>query len=165
MNFNKSHNIIFFSVFFLCVINVYAQENDDKIKQFLQNGINLERKIKSDDCEETIEKDISLVKENNKLKIQIEVYNIYLYFLIAINILFLIAIFIFVICKIYKKVKEDNIAENIKKELLLNAVDSAKNEEKISEEEEEKDKPNENTFTNEDPLNNSGCEAPPIQTI
>ena len=165
MNFNKSNNIIFFFAFFLCTIKVFTQENDNKIKPFQQNGINIERKIKSDECKDPISKDISLVEENNKLKIQIEVYNIYLYFLISLNILFLIAIFIFLICKIYAKVKEIKIAENIEKELSLNAIYSKKNEEKILDEEEEKDKPKEKSFTNEDLLNDSGCEAPPIQTI
>ncbi len=165
MNFYKKNNITFIFTFFLCMIKAFAQGNDDKIKQFLQERINIVHKIKDDKCEDPIEKDISLVEENNKLKIQIEVYNIYLYFLIILNIIFVIALFIFLICKIYSKVKEINIEENMEKELLLNEIDSKKNEGKNEGEQEENNKQKENTFTNEDLLNNSGCEAPPIQTI
>ena len=69
MNFNKSNNIIFFFAFFLCTIKVFTQENDNKIKPFQQNGINIEHKIKSDECKDPISKDISLVEEKKAIRI------------------------------------------------------------------------------------------------
>ena len=120
-----------------------------------------EEKKKSDSTEEIKkkEKEISLIDENNKLKIKVEVYNIYLYFLIILNSLFFVGLLTFVIYKLLCNSKNNKIDENEQNDQLIN------NESEQIQEEENKEAIKDTYSINDDLLNNSGCEAPPVNGI
>ena len=161
----KKNNMFFFFEFFLCLLNINAQikENPDN---FPPNDL---PHIKNNDfdVDQIREKDICLMEENNKLKIQIEVYNIYLKFLIGLNVLFVIALISFLIYKICCKNKEiPEPIEDINDEISLKYIVKRDNKELINNKEGEIDKSEDmdNSY-NEELLNKSGLEAPPVSKI
>ena len=109
--------------------------------------------------QEKKKKEINLFDENNKLKIKVEVYNVYLYFLISLNSLFLVGLLTFVIYKLLCKSKNNETDESEENEQLVN------NEQEQIHEEENKDINKDTYSINDDLLNNSGCEAPPVKGI
>ena len=159
----KRNNLIFFFIILLC-LQKSSQQNEKNKNNNLNGFPNLEQKLnpedkkKSDDIEEKREKEISLIDENNKLKIKVEVYNIYLYFLISLNSIFFIGLLTFVIYKILWRNKDDKTNEEEQNEQLIN-----NKEEQIQEE--DKNAKNDRYSINDEFLNNSGCEAPPVKGI
>ncbi len=104
------------------------------------------------------EKSIIAKAENNKLKIQIEVYNVYIYFLISLNILFAVIILSFIIFKKCFNSPNTYTLQEFKENILLNHVFNKNNESYLI----NKDDYDED-YNNDELLNNSGLEAPPIQ--
>ena len=161
-----------FFIIFLYIENIYSQPDFNKTGEFPSNDINKDPKRNGTEPCDYKEKEISLTFENNKLKIKLEVYNIYFYFLLIINILFIILLLSFLVYNLCLKAKETNLEEDIKKEILLNYIESKKNDnndkyEKFKDyNEESNDNLNkENSFLNEELLNNSGVEAPPASKV
>ena len=159
-------NLIFFFVIFLCLQTSSQQDKMNKTEIFHYNDgpekkSDPEEKKKSDNTEEIKkkEKEISLIDENNKLKIKVEVYNIYLYFLIILNSLFFVGLLTFVIYKLLCNSKNNKIDENEQNDQLIN------NESEQIQEEENKEAIKDTYSINDDLLNNSGCEAPPVNGI
>ena len=159
----KRNNLIFFFIMLLCLQK--SSLKNGKSKNNNSNGItnpeqsfNPEEKKKGDDPVGKKEKEISLIDENNKLKIKVEVYNIYLYFLISLNSIFFIGLLTFVIYKILWRNKDDKTNEEEQNEQLIN------NKEEQIQEEDKNDK-NDRYSINDEFLNNSGCEAPPVKGI
>ena len=162
----ERNNLIFFFVIFLCLQTSSQQDKMNKTDIFhyndgLEKKSDPEEKKKSDDAEEIKkkEKEISLIDENNKLKIKVEVYNIYLYFLIILNSLFFVGLLTFVIYKLLCNSKSNKIDENEQNDQLIN------NESEQIQEEENKEAIKDTYSINDDLLNNSGCEAPPVNGI
>ena len=160
----KRNNLIFFFIILLCLQKSSQQNEKNKNNNFygfpnLEQKLNPEEKKKSDDIEEKREKEISLIDENNKLKIKIEVYNIYLYFLISLNSIFFIGLLTFLIYIIVWRKKDNKTNEEEQNEQLVN------NEEEKIQEEEIKNATNDSYSINDELLNNSGCEAPPVKGI
>ena len=160
----KRNNLIFFFIMLLCLQK--SSLKNGKSKNNNSNGItnpeqsfNPEEKKKGDDPVGKKEKGISLIDENNKLKIKVEVYNIYLYFLISLNSIFFIGLLTFVIYKILWRNKDDKTNEEEQNEQLIN------NKEEQIQEEEVKNYKNDRYSINDEFLNNSGCEAPPVKGI
>ena len=170
----KRDNLIFFFVIFLWLQNVILKSSYNNYAEFPENKSKLEEKNFLNRKEDGKDEIISLNLGNNKLKIKLEVYNIYLYFLIILNILFLISLIIYIIYKKFFDKKENN-SEDIKKEILLeniNEKNSDNNVEKNNEinsnyiiEELYKNINDENQMIDEEYLNNSGLEAPPASKI
>ena len=168
----KRNNFIFFFIIFLYIENIYSQPDFNKTGEFPSNDINKDPKRNGTEPCDYKEKEISLTFENNKLKIKLEVYNIYFYFLLIINILFIILLLSFLVYNLCLKAKETNLEEEIKKEILLNYIESKKNDnndkdEKFKDYNEESNYNlnKENSFLNEELLNNSGIEAPPASKV
>ena len=160
----KRNNLIFFFIILLCLQKSSQQNEKNKNNNLngfpnLEQKLNPEEKKKSDDIEEKREKEISLIDENNKLKIKIEVYNIYLYFLISLNSIFFIGLLTFLIYKIVWRKKDNKTNEEEQNEQLVN------NEEEKIQEEAIKNATNDSYSINDELLNNSGCEAPPVKGI
>ena len=162
----ERNNLIFFFVIFLCLQTSSQQDKMNKTDIFhyndgLEKKSDPEEKKKSDGAEEIKkkEKEISLIDENNKLKIKVEVYNIYLYFLIILNSLFFVGLLTFVIYKLLCNSKNNKIDENEQSDQLIN------NESEQIQEEENKEAIKDTYSINDDLLNNSGCEAPPVNGI
>ena len=162
----EKNNLIFFFVIFLCLQTSSQQDKMNKTDIFccdggLEKKSDPEEKKKSDSTEEIKkkEKEISLIDENNKLKIKVEVYNIYLYFLIILNSLFFVGLLTFVIYKLLCNSKNNKIDENEQNDQLIN------NESEQIQEEENKEAIKDTYSINDDLLNNSGCEAPPVNGI
>ena len=162
----ERNNLIFFFVIFLCLQTSSQQDKMNKTDIFRCDGgpekkSDPEEKKKSNSTEEIKkkEKEISLIDENNKLKIKVEVYNIYLYFLIILNSLFFVGLLTFVIYKLLCNSKNNKIDENEQNDQLIN------NESEQIQEEENKEAIKDTYSINDDLLNNSGCEAPPVNGI
>ena len=160
----KRNNLIFFFIILLCLQKSSQQNEKNKNNNLngfpnLEQKLNPEEKKKSDDIEEKREKEISLIDENNKLKIKVEVYNIYLYFLISLNSIFFIGLLTFLIYKIVWRKKDNKTNEEEQNEQLVN------NEEEKIQEEAIKNATNDSYSINDELLNNSGCEAPPVKGI
>ena len=164
----KTNNLILFFVIFLSLESIYSQPKYNQSDEYPPNN-NIEPKKNDTDHSEFKEKEISLTFENDKLKIQLEVYNIYFYFLIILNALFLILLLSFFIYKLCFKSKETLIQNDIKNKILLNYIGPKKKDykERYDDLQEESDKSlnHDNSFLNEELLNNSGIEAPPASKI
>ena len=164
----KRDNLIFFFVIFLWLQNVILKSSYNNYAEFPENKSKLEEKNFLNRKEDGKDEIISLNLENNKLKIKLEVYNIYLYFLIILNIIFLISLFSFIIYKKFCDKKETN-SEVTKEEILLGYINEKKNINKVENneinddinDELSKDEYDENSMMKEEYLNNSGIEAPP----
>ena len=164
----RKNNLVFFLVIFLAFRNVYSNPKYNNSDGFSEEELPPFVKEEKHGNEEFKGKEISLMTENNKLKIQIEVYNIYLYFLIILNIIFLISLFSFIIYKKFCDKKETN-SEVTKEEILLGYINEKKNINKVENneinddinDELSKDEYDENSMMKEEYLNNSGIEAPP----
>ena len=166
----KRKNLLFFFSFFLRFLNIYTQPKDNNLNEVIPNNLNTREKNINNDNSQIKEKEICLIEENNKLKIKIEVYNIYFNFLIFINILFLIILISFIIYKICSILKKENSEEDTNNdEILLNYIEKSNNNDKelLNDKEKIYDKnPDEdNSFMNGELLNNSGLEAPPVLQI
>ena len=155
----KRNNLIFFFIIFLCLQKTSSQQNEENKNGMLEINKIPESKMKTDEIVEKREKEISLIDENNKLKIKVEVYNIYLYFLIILNSLFFVGLLTFVIYKLLCNSKNNKIDENEQNDQLIN------NESEQIQEEENKEAIKDTYSINDDLLNNSGCEAPPVNGI
>ena len=120
----KRKNLLFFFSFFLRFLNIYTQPKDNNLNEVIPNNLNTREKNINNDNSQIKEKEICLIEENNKLKIKIEVYNIYFNFLIFINILFLIIIISFITYKICSKLKKENTEEDTNNdEILLSYIE------------------------------------------
>lgn len=160
----KRNNLIFFFIILLCLQKPSSEQNEENKNEMLTLNKNHEPKMKTDDIEEKREKDISLIDENNKLKIKVEVYNIYLYFLIIINSLFFIGLITYLIYKIVLKYKQNKSEDYEENDQLINDISVDNDEDKIQEGA-NIIVCNDEYSINDDLLNNSGCEAPPVKGI
>ena len=160
----KRNNLIFFFIILLCLQKPSSQQNEENKSEMLTLNKNHEPKMKTDEIVERREKDISLIDENNKLKIKVEVYNIYLYFLIIINSLFFIGLVTYLIYKIVLKYKQNKSGDYEENDQLINDISIDNDEDKIQEGE-SINASNDEYSINDDLLNNSGCEAPPVKGI
>ena len=166
----KRKNLLFFFSFFLRFLNIYTQPKDNNLNEVIPNNLNTREKNINNDNSQIKEKEICLIEENNKLKIKIEVYNIYFNFLIFINILFLIILISFIIYKICSILKKENSEEDTNNdEILLNYIEKSNNNDKelLNDKEKiyDKNQDEDNSFMNGELLNNSGLEAPPVLQI
>ena len=166
----KRKNLLFIFSFFLRFLNIYTQPKDNNLNEVIPNNLNTREKNINNDNSQIKEKEICLIEENNKLKIKIEVYNIYFNFLIFINILFLIILISFIIYKICSILKKENSEEDTNNdEILLNYIEKSNNNDKelLNDKEKiyDKNQDEDNSFMNEELLNNSGLEAPPVLQI
>ena len=154
MLINKRSNFVFFLIFLLLIgkiNNEIKSNNSDK---------NEENSMRPDEPkhDDFFEKSIIAKAENNKLKIQIEVYNVYIYFLISLNILFAVIILSFIIFKKCFNSPNTYTLQEFKENILLNHIFNKNNESYLI----NKDDYDED-YNNDELLNNSGLEAPPIQ--
>ena len=154
MLINKRSNFVFFLIFLLLIgkiNNEIKSNNSDK---------NEENSMRPDEPkhDDFFEKSIIAKAENNKLKIQIEVYNVYIYFLISLNILFAVIILSFIIFKKCFNSPNTYTLKDFKENILLNHIFNKNNESYLI----NKDDYDED-YNNDELLNNSGLEAPPIQ--
>ena len=67
----KRNNLIFFFIIFLCLQKTSSQQNEENKNGMLEINKIPESKMKTDEIEEKREKEISLIDENNKLKIKV----------------------------------------------------------------------------------------------
>ena len=160
----KRNNLIFFFIIFLCLQKTSSQQNEENKNGMLEINKIPESKMKTDEIVENREKEISLIDENNKLKIKVEVYNIYLYFLIIINSLFFIGLMTYLIYKIVFKIKKNKSEDYEENDQLINDLSLDNDEDKIHERA-NNNANNDEYSINDDLLNNSGCEAPPVKGI
>ena len=154
MLINKRSNFVFFLIFLLLIgkiNNEIKSNNSDK---------NEENSMRPDEPkhDDFFEKSIIAKAENNKLKIQIEVYNVYIYFLISLNILFAVIILSFIIFKKCFNSPNTYTLQEFKENILLNHIFNKNNESYLI----NKDDYDED-YNKDELLNNSGLEAPPIQ--
>ena len=154
MLINKRSNFVFFLIFLLLIgkiNNEIKSNNSDK---------NEENSMRPDEPkhDDFFEKSVIAKAENNKLKIQIEVYNVYIYFLISLNILFAVIILSFIIFKKCFNSPNTYTLQEFKENILLNHIFNKNNESYLI----NKDDYDED-YNNDELLNNSGLEAPPIQ--
>ena len=153
---------------FLSIILLLVQKTNNK-SDSSNNEINLKNSMKPFDKpddpkhDEFREKGIILKAENNNLQIQIEVYNIYLYFLVSLNIIFIVLIISYILYKICFDSRDINLIKELEKDIALKIMDSKNNKfNNIIYKESIIDNNYENSH-NEELLNNSGLEAPPIR--
>ena len=154
MLINKRSNFVFFLIFLLLIGKINNEIKSNKSDKNEENSMRPDEP-KHDDF---FEKSIIAKAENNKLKIQIEVYNVYIYFLISLNILFAVIILSFIIFKKCFNSPNTYTLKDFKENILLNRVFDKNNESYLI----NKDDYDED-YNNDELLNNSGLEAPPIQ--
>ena len=154
MLINKRSNFVFFLIFLLLIGKINNEIKSNKSDKNEENSMRPDES-KHDDF---FEKSIIAKAENNKLKIQIEVYNVYIYFLISLNILFAVIILSFIIFKKCFNSPNTYTLKDFKENILLNHIFNKNNESYLI----NKDDYDED-YNNDELLNNSGLEAPPIQ--
>ena len=154
MLINKRSNFVFFLIFLLLIGKINNEIKSNKSDKNEENSMRPDEP-KHDDF---FEKSIIAKAENNKLKIQIEVYNVYIYFLISLNILFAVIILSFIIFKKCFNSPNTYTLKDFKENILLNHIFNKNNESYLI----NKDDYDED-YNNDELLNNSGLEAPPIQ--
>ena len=154
MLINKRSNFVFFLIFLLLVgkiNNEIKSNNSDK---------NEDNNMKPDEPkhDDFMEKSIIAKAENDKLKLQIEVYNVYIYFLISLNILFAVIIISYIIFKKCFNSKNTPTLKDFKENILLNHIFNKNNDSSLI------NKDDYDEDYNKDELSNySGLEAPPVQ--
>ena len=154
MLINKRSNFVFFLLFLLLVgkiNNEIKSNNSDK---------NEDNNMKPDEPkhDDFMEKSIIAKAENDKLKLQIEVYNVYIYFLISLNILFAVIIISYIIFKKCFNSKNTPTLKDFKENILLNHIFNKNNDSSLI------NKDDYDEDYNKDELSNySGLEAPPVQ--
>ena len=164
-----------FLFIFLLLISSLKQSsilsNEEKLNK---QKINYSKDGKKDDFEmlnELREKSNNITEEGNNLKIKKEIYNIYIYLLLSLNIIFALILFSYSIYRIYYCSKKKQIKNiNLNESILSNNT----NENEQLESEENKEKINifnsinsmvdnkQIASLNEDSLNKSGLEAPAV---
>ena len=154
MLINKRSNFVFFLIFLLLIGNINNEIKSNNSDKNEENSMRPDEP-KHDDF---FEKSVIAKAENNKLKIQIEVYNVYIYFLISLNILFAVIILSFIIFKKCFNSPNTYTLQEFKENILLNHIFNKNNESYLI----NKDDYDED-YNNDELLNNSGLEAPPIQ--
>ena len=154
MLINKRSNFVFFLIFLLLIGNINNEIKSNNSDKNEENSMRPDEP-KHDDF---FEKSVIAKAENNKLKIQIEVYNVYIYFLISLNILFAVIILSFIIFKKCFNSPNTYTLQEFKENILLNHIFNKNNESYLI----NKDDYDED-YNNDELLNNSGIEAPPIQ--
>ena len=154
MLINKRSNFVFFLIFLLLIGKINNEIKSNNSDKNEENSMRPDEQ-KHDDF---FEKSIIAKAENNKLKIQIEVYNVYIYFLIFLNILFAVIILSFIIFKKCFNSPNTYTLKDFKENILLNHIFNKNNESYLI----NKDDYDED-YNNDELLNNSGLEAPPIQ--
>ena len=154
MLINKRSNFVFFLIFLLLIGNINNEIKSNNSDKNEENSMRPDEP-KHDDF---FEKSIIAKAENNKLKIQIEVYNVYIYFLISLNILFAVIILSFIIFKKCFNSPNTYTLKDFKENILLNHIFNKNNESYLI----NKDDYDED-YNKDELLNNSGLEAPPIQ--
>ena len=154
MLINKRSNFVFFLIFLLLIGKINNEIKSNKSDKNEENSMRPDEP-KHDDF---FEKSIIAKAENNKLKIQIEVYNVYIYFLISLNILFAVIILSFIIFKKCFNSPNTYTLQEFKENILLNHIFNKNNESYLI----NKDDYDED-YNKDELLNNSGLEAPPIQ--
>ena len=160
---------------FLLLISSLKQSsilsNEEKLNK---QKINYSKDGKTDDFEmlnELREKSNNITEEGNNLKITKEIYNIYIYLLLSLNIIFALILLSYSIYRIYycskkKQIKNINLNESI---LSYNTneneqLESEENKEKISIFNSINSMVDNKQIAslNEDSLNKSGLEAPAV---
>ena len=154
MLINKRSNFVFFLIFLLLIGKINNEIKSNKSDKNEENSMRPDEP-KHDDF---FEKSVIAKAENNKLKIQIEVYNVYIYFLISLNILFAVIILSFIIFKKCFNSPNTYTLQEFKENILLNHIFNKNNESYLI----NKDDYDED-YNKDELLNNSGLEAPPIQ--
>ena len=154
MLINKRSNFVFFLIFLLLIGKINNEIKSNKSDKNEENSMRPDEP-KHDDF---FEKSVIAKAENNKLKIQIEVYNVYIYFLIFLNILFAVIILSFIIFKKCFNSPNTYTLQEFKENILLNHIFNKNNESYLI----NKDDYDED-YNKDELLNNSGLEAPPIQ--
>ena len=154
MLINKRSNFVFFLIFLLLIGNINNEIKSNNSDKNEENSMRPDEP-KHDDF---FEKSVIAKAENNKLKIQIEVYNVYIYFLISLNILFAVIILSFIIFKKCFNSPNTYTLQEFKENILLNHIFNKNNESYLI----NKDDYDED-YNNDELLNSSGLEAPPIQ--
>ena len=154
MLINKRSNFVFFLIFLLLIGNINNEIKSNNSDKNEENSMRPDEP-KHDDF---LEKSIIVKAENNKLKIQIEVYNVYIYFLISLNILFAVIILSFIIFKKCFNSPNTYTLQEFKENILHNHIFNKNNESYLI----NKDDYDED-YNKDELLNNSGLEAPPIQ--
>ena len=154
MLINKRSNFVFFLIFLLLIGKINNEIKSNKSDKNEENSMRPDEP-KHDDF---FEKSVIAKAENNKLKIQIEVYNVYIYFLISLNILFAVIILSFIIFKKCFNSPNTYTLKDFKENILLNHIFNKNNESYLI----NKDDYDED-YNKDELLNNSGLEAPPIQ--
>ena len=154
MLINKRSNFVFFLIFLLLVgkiNNEIKSNNSDK---------NEDNSMKPDEPkhDDFMEKSIIAKAENDKLKLQIEVYNVYIYFLISLNILFVVIIITYIIFKKCLNSKNTPTLKDFKENILLNHIFNKNYDSSLI----NKDEYDED-YNKDELLNYSGLEAPPVQ--
>ena len=154
MLINKRSNFVFFLIFLLLIGNINNEIKSNNSDKNEENSMRPDEP-KHDDF---FEKSVIAKAENNKLKIQIEVYNVYIYFLIFLNILFAVIILSFIIFKKCFNSPNTYTLKDFKENIHLNHIFNKNNESYLI----NKDDYDED-YNKDELLNNSGLEAPPIQ--
>ena len=155
MLINKRSNFVFFLIFLLLIGKINNEIKSNKSDKNEENSMRPDEPKHDDDF---FEKSVIAKAENNKLKIQIEVYNVYIYFLISLNILFAVIILSFIIFKKCFNSPNTYTLQEFKENILLNHIFNKNNKSYLI----NKDDYDED-YNNDELLNNSGLEAPPIQ--
>ena len=154
MLINKRSNFVFFLIFLLLIGKINNEIKSNKSDK------NEENSMRPDEPKHDyfLEKSIIVKAENNNLKIKIEVYNVYIYYLIFLNILFAVIILSFIIFKKCFNSQNTYTLKDFKENILFNHIFNKNNESYLI----NKDDYDED-YNKDELLNNSGLEAPPIQ--
>ena len=156
----KRKNLVLFFVI-LILINLIISKDSNKTFDNDMKPPDKTDDFKPDDFRE---KEIILKVENDNLQIKLEIYNIYLYFLTTLNIIFIALIFAYFIYKIC-------VNSKIEKKMIINLLSNKNNESNIIKKNSNNNSLNETLMEEnensrdlqeEDLMNNSGLEAPPI---
>ena len=154
MLINKRSNFVFFLIFLLLIGKINNEIKSNKSDKNEENSMRPDEP-KHDDF---LEKSIIVKAENNNLKITIEVYNVYIYYLIFLNILFAVIILSFIIFKKCFNSQNTYTLKDFKENILFNHIFNKNNESYLI----NKDDYDED-YNKDELLNYSGLEAPPVQ--
>ena len=160
----KKNNLIFFFVIFLLLGHSNTQHYINKSDELRKEELDKDRKKNNNTREDYKEKESCLIEENNNLKIEVKIYDIYLNFLIILNVILFVALLSTIIYKIYFMVKEAHKSQDIHNEDFLES-DLNNNNINDSYEKEKEYINNNSSLVCDDISNDGGSEAPPAQNI
>ena len=160
----KKNNLRFFLVIFLLLGHSNTQHYINKSDELRKEELDKDRKKNNYTREDYKEKESCLIEENNNLKIEVKIYDIYLNFLIILNVILFVALLSTIIYKIYFMVKEAHKFKDIHNEDFLES-DLNNNNINDSYEKEKEYINNNSSLVCDDISNDGGSEAPPAQNI